>query len=95
MNLTRQIIRRVELPRFIGRISSVFVKYPSPIVALILLLALIYVMYFIIIVKNFITMPIDTAQAYKNVIFATAALSSFFVIFSRNKFKDHSYMFFS
>lgn len=94
MNLTRQIIRRVELPRFIGRISSVFVKYPSPIVALILLLALIYVMYFIIIVKNFITMPIDTAQAYKNVIFATAALSSFFVIFSRNKFKDHSYMFF-
>lgn len=94
MNSTRQMIRRVELPKFIGRASSVIVKYPTPIVAFILLLALIYTMYFIIIVKNFITMPLDTTQAYKNVIYATAALSSFFVIFSRNKFKDHSYMFF-
>lgn len=94
MNLTWQIIRRVELPKLIGRASNIFIKYPSPMIALILAIALVYFIYFIIMIKNFTTMPLDTTQAYKNITFVTAALASFFVIFSRNKFKDHSQMFF-
>ncbi len=94
MNLTWQMIRRVELPKLIGRASNIFIKYPSPMIALILAIALVYFIYFIIMIKNFTTMPLDTTQAYKNITFVTAALASFFVIFSRNKFKDHSQMFF-
>lgn len=94
MNFTKQIIRRIELPKFIGKASNVFVKYPSPIVALILLTALMYLLYFIIIIRNFATMPFDIAQSYKNITYTAAILASFLVIFSRNKFKDRSQMFF-
>ena len=95
MNFMKQIVRKVEYPKLIGRVYDVFIKYPTPMIALILSIVLVYLIYFIIMIKNFSTMPLDSAKAYKNITLATAALASFFVVFSRNKLKEHSQMFFS
>lgn len=94
MNFMKQIVRKVEYPKLIGRVYDVFIKYPTPMIALILSIVLVYLIYFIIMIKNFSTMPLDSAKAYKNITLATAALASFFVVFSRNKLKEHSQMFF-
>lgn len=94
MNLAMQIIRRVELPKLTGKAGQVFIKYPTHIIALLLSLTLVYVFYFIIIIKSYAEVPFNVTLAYKNITYAAGVLASFFVIFSRNKLKNHSQLFF-
>jgi hypothetical protein len=94
MKLTNKVVRKVEVPKITGKLRSFILKYPSPMIAIILFLSLIYLIYSVIIIRDFGFMPLDPTQSYKNILYASALLASFLVIFSRNKHKNRAHMFF-
>ncbi|OQR53437.1 hypothetical protein [Bacillus sp. CDB3] len=92
MKLTIQVVKKVETPRLLAKSKNILIKYPSHVLAIIMVLILLYTFYSIFTVKFFTGFPIDLKDIYVHILDVSCVMAISFIIISRSKLKNNNFM---